>query len=279
LVDFCKNHRASIVGGHIFQYGQYYTFYPKLERYLDFDELPLVGRSARGPFHIVMLKNLDSAQRATLGYIAPFVAYVGILAIERVIPLPPQWLYAIRFFVVLALIVGFSRPYLSFRPSYPWASLAIGVAVFGIWVAPDLLFGYRHHWLFENPVTGAAVSTLPPWLKGNIKFIVLRTVSSTLLVPVIEELFWRGWMMRWLIDTHFLRVPLGKYAPRAFWIAAALFASEHGPYWEVGLAAGIIYNWWIVRTRNLADCILAHAVTNGVLSVYVLLTGQWQYWL
>ena len=65
-------------------------------------------------------------------------------------------------------------------------------------------------------------------------------------------------------------MPLGKYVPSAFWIVAVLFASEHGPYWEVGLAAGIIYNWWMVRTRNLADCILAHAVTNGLLAVYVL---------
>jgi CAAX prenyl protease-like protein len=222
---------------------------------------------------------LDPARRATIGYIAPFLAFVGMLAVERVIPLPPAWLYSIRVFVVLALIVAFSRPYLSFRPGYPWASLAIGVAVFGIWVAPDVLFGYRHHWLFENPLTGSAASSLPPWLKGNVKFIVLRTVSSTLLVPLLEELFWRGWMMRWLIDTHFVKVPLGKYAPQAFWLVAVLFASEHGPYWEVGLAAGIIYNWWIVRTRNLADSILAHAVTNGVLSIYVLLTGQWQYWL
>ena len=226
-----------------------------------------------------MLTNEDSAQKATIGYIAPFFTFVGIMAVERVIPLPPQWLYSIRFFVVLGVILAVSRPYLSFRPSYPLVSMFIGVVVFGIWVGPDIAFGYRHHWLFENPITGSAVSTLPPWLKGNIKFIILRTVSSTLLVPVLEELFWRGWMMRWLIDTRFQRVPLGKYSPFAFWVVALLFASEHGPYWEVGLAAGIIYNSWMVRTRNLADCMLAHAVTNGVLSVYVLFTGQWQYWL
>ena len=85
--------------------------------------------------------------------------------------------------------------------------------------------------------------------------------------------------MRWIIDKDFRKVPLGTYAAGAFWIVALLFSTEHGPYWEVGLATGIVYNWWIVRTRNLADCIVAHAVTNGLLSAYVLLTGQWQYWL
>jgi CAAX prenyl protease-like protein len=226
-----------------------------------------------------MLHTSDSRRRATLAYIAPFIAFVGIMALERVIPLPPQWLYLVRFLVVALLIGALSWPYLSFRPSFPLASIGVGVAVFVIWVAPDVLFGYRHFWLFENSLTGAAASSLDPRLKSNIAFMLLRSISSAILVPILEELFWRGWMMRWLIDNDFLTVPLGKYVPSAFWITAVLFASEHGPYWEVGLAAGIVYNWWIVRTRNLADCILAHGVTNAVLAGYVLVTSQWQYWL
>jgi hypothetical protein len=161
----------------------------------------------------------------------------------------------------------------------PLASIAVGIAVFLIWVGPDILFGYRHHWLFENSITGSASSSLAPHLKSNLPFILLRISGSALLVPVLEELFWRGWMMRWLIDTNFLKVPLGTYTAFAFWVVAGLFASEHGPYWEVGLAAGVVYNWWMIRTKNLADCILAHGVTNAVLSGYVLLTDQWQYWL
>jgi len=74
-------------------------------------------------------------------------------------------------------------------------------------------------------------------------------------------------------------VPVGQYRALSFWAVALLFAAEHGPYWEVGLMAGVAYNWWCVRTRNLADCILAHAVTNGLLAGYVLLCDQWQFWL
>ena len=217
--------------------------------------------------------------RATIGYIAPFIAFVVSMAIERLIPLPGQWLYPVRFAIVRALILTFSLPYLTWRPRFPLGSVLIGVAVFVIWVAPDILFGYRDSWLFNNSITGAAKSSLPPHLKQNIVFMALRSISSLALVPVLEELFWRGWMMRWLIDKDFLKVPLGTYQSSAFWIVALLFASEHGPYWEVGLIAGIIYNWWIIRTRNLADCILAHGVTNAVLSAYVIYTGQWQYWL
>ena len=74
-------------------------------------------------------------------------------------------------------------------------------------------------------------------------------------------------------------MPLGSYAGPSFWITAILFASEHGAYWEVGLLAGIAYNWWMIRTKKLGDCIVAHAVTNGVLSAYVILAGKWEYWM
>lgn len=216
---------------------------------------------------------------ATFAYVAPFAAFVGIMAIEHSLLPNPKILYPIRFFVVLAVILFVSLPYLGRRPTKPLASIVIGVVVFLIWIAPDRLFGYRGYWLFNNPITGFASTSLPKDMQSTPWFLVLRTASSMALVPVIEELFWRGWLMRWLINPHFEKVPMGTYAPAAFWIVAALFASEHGPYWEVGLIAGVIFNWWMIRTRNLADCILAHSVTNAILAAYVVATGQWQYWL
>ena len=216
---------------------------------------------------------------ATSAYIAPFLVFVGFLAIKAAFHPPAHWYYPAQFLAVLLTIGLVSRPILSFRVAFPLASVGIGIAVFLIWIFPDVLWGYRHHWLLDNSITGTPVSTISPGLRQNVIFIVLRVASSVALVPVLEELFWRGWLMRWLIDKDFLKVPLGTYARGAFWIVAVLFASEHGPYWEVGLVAGIVYNWWMVHTRNLADCMLAHAVTNGLLSVYVLTAGQWQYWL
>jgi uncharacterized protein len=222
---------------------------------------------------------LTSDQRATAGYIAPFIAYVGLMAGARALGIPPQIDFTLRLVVVTALLVLFSRPYLSLRPSRPLASFLIGIAVFVIWIGPDVLFDYRHHWLFENSMMGKAEGSLAPELRQNTPFLALRAGISFLLVPILEELFWRGWLLRWLVRPAFLEIPFGTYVASSFWIVAILFASEHGPYWEVGLAAGVIYNWWAIRTKCLADCILAHAVTNAILSAYVLLTGAWQYWL
>ena len=203
------------------------------------------------------------------------------MAAERAIGLPTAWLYPLRVLATTAVLLALSRAPLAIRPSNPLLSAALGAAVFVLWIGPDLLFGpgYRHFWLFENPVTGKALSSIPADMKGSFWFLALRTASCTILVPPLEELFWRGWLMRWLIDNDFLKVPLGAYAAGAFWTVALMFAAEHGPYWEVGLVTGIIYNWWMVRTRNLTDCVIAHAVTNGLLSVYILQTGHFQYWL
>jgi uncharacterized protein len=220
--------------------------------------------------------NID---RATVAHVAPFIAYVGLMAAGRSLGVPPQYDFPFRALVSLLLILFVSRSYLSLRPSRPVLSILIGIAVFVVWIGPDVLFNYRHHWLFENSIFGKAEASISPDLRQNAPFLALRMAISCLLVPILEELFWRGWLMRWLIRPAFLEIKFGTYVASAFWIVAVLFASEHGPYWEVGLAAGIIYNWWAVRTKCLADCILAHAVTNAILSAYVLLTGEWQYWL
>jgi len=222
----------------------------------------------------------SGAGLAAFDYIAPFAIFVGLLALRRAIPITPELFASLRFVVVTATLAVFSPRVIPWPPGFLPGSLAVGALLFGIWIAPDVLWpGYRDSWLFHNPLVGAAVSSLPPRFMANTFFLALRVLESTVLVPIVEELFWRGWLMRWLIRSDFQSVQPGRYTPFSFWAVAVLFAFEHGPYWEVGLIAGVAYNWWMVRTRSLADCILAHAVTNALLAAYVLLFHQWQYWL
>ncbi len=205
---------------------------------------------------------------------------MGLLALHSVWPLPDLTDQILRVTVMTAVIWLVARPVIDLRVRNVAATLAIGVAVFVVWIAPDLLIkGYRHFWLFENKFTGSAETSLANVSTLSWAVLTLRMIRAVIIVPIIEELFWRAWMMRWLIDNDFEKVPLGKYSAQAFWIVAVLFASEHGAYWDVGLAAGIIYNWWMVRTRSLGDLILAHAVTNGILGAYVIAFGKWEYWL
>jgi uncharacterized protein len=214
--------------------------------------------------------------RQALPYVLPFALFIGFLALQQTVPIP-QW---IRFALPLIVIAAFSRQVLGTRLVKPLASVAIGAAVFVLWVGPEILFpGYHQHWLFSNSVLGHPVSAATAAQKSDVLFILFRVLVSVVTVPILEELFWRGWLMRWLIDRDIDRVKLGTYSAQAFWLVAALFASEHGSFWDVGFVTGAVYNWWMVRTRSLWDCILMHAVTNACLAWYVLHYDKWVYWL
>ena len=209
----------------------------------------------------------------------PFAVFALWLAVDKRIPLANPAKEVARDLVLVAAIVGFSWRALPRRVSHWLPSIGLGLAVFALWVAPDLLVpGWRNHWLFQNGITGRLTTSIPP-AELTPLMLALRTMRAALLVPVVEELFWRGWLPRWLQDTRFERVPLGRYSALAFWATAVLFALEHGPFWEVGLLCGIIYNWWMRRTRSLGDLMLVHGVTNLALSLYVIATGRWTFWM
>src|SRR5579864_5075848 len=139
-------------------------------------------------------------------WIAPFLVFIGCMAIEKLLPFPPQVFYPMRAALSLAAILIFSRRVISWAPTQVLGSVALGVAVFVIWIGPDLLWpGWRHLWLFENALLGSPSSSLAANLKSNTWFLVVRVLGTTALVPVLEELFWRGWLMRWLVDQDFQR--------------------------------------------------------------------------
>jgi CAAX prenyl protease-like protein len=212
-------------------------------------------------------------------YVAPFGIFLLFLAVAPQRFLSAYWESPL-WVLVLAVVCVLCWPReLSLPPRSPVLSALVGLVVFLLWIAPDLLVpGYRHSPLFSNSLIGHPHSSLRPAELQSLWVLSWRTARAVFIVPVVEELFWRAWLMRWLINPNFRNVPLGAYAAGSFWITAALFASEHGSYWDVGLLTGVVYNWWMLRTRSVADCILMHAVTNGALSLYVIATAQWQYW-
>jgi hypothetical protein len=215
----------------------------------------------------------------SLAYAAPFLLFVFFLFLFPRLPLSPVAGSAL-WVVLMAVVclVCFPRE-LPLRPNHWIFSALIGMAVFALWIAPDALIpGYRHAVWFSNGIVGHAREPISLAEFRNPAFLFWRTLRAVLIVPIVEELFWRAWLMRWLINQDIRKVPLGTYRPGAFWITALLFASEHGPYWDVGLLAGVIYNAWMIRSKSLADCILMHAVTNAALCAYVILGHQWQYW-
>lgn len=217
----------------------------------------------------------------TIAWVGPFALFMALLAVMPKLPIAQPWESIVRVTLITASLWLWSRDVLvTLHVRHAFASIGVGVLVFAVWVAPDLLVsGWREHWLLQNALTGQLRTTIPPDAFADPLVTGLRFARAALLVPVLEELFWRGWLPRWMADADWRTVPLGSYTRVAFLGTALLFAAEHGPYWDVGLAAGLLYNAWMWRTRSLGDLILAHAVTNGCLSAFVLFTGRYEYWM
>ncbi len=218
--------------------------------------------------------------RAAIPWVAPFALFMVLLAVLKPLAIPQPWNAVLWIVVLVAALFAFSRDVIELRPKQLLLSTAVGVGVFMFWIAPDALWpGYRSHWLFNNAVVGVPASGLDAAAQGDALTLWLRAARAVLLVPIIEELFWRGWLPRATdsFDDFRLR-PLGSFTRLSFWATAILFASEHGSYWDVGLLCGVVYNVWMIRTRSIADLVWAHAVTNGCLSAYVVFGRQWQYW-
>jgi len=110
-----------------------------------------------------------------------------------------------------------------------------------------------------------------------IVWICFRMIGAIIVIPIMEELFWRSFLIRYLIDPGFKSVPIGKFSWLSLIATVVLFGVEHNQ-WLPGIIAGIIYTLLLYRTKSLFACIVAHSVTNLALGVYVLFTHQWIYW-
>jgi hypothetical protein len=112
---------------------------------------------------------------------------------------------------------------------------------------------------------------------GVYFIITFRLIGATLVVPLMEELFWRSFALRFAIKSDFKSVPLGQFSWFSFIFISILFGLEH-ERWLVGIFAGMVYSGTLYRSKNLFDPILSHTITNFLLGMYVLLTHQWSFW-
>jgi CAAX prenyl protease-like protein len=147
-----------------------------------------------------------------------------------------------------------------------------GLLVWGLWIGLD-----GHYPMF--PFLGDRVGFNPNGLAPGMRwaFVSVRMLGLVAIVPLIEELFWRSFMMRWLIDPDFWKVPIGRVTPMAGGVSSALFALVH-PEWLPALLTGLLWAGLLWRTKSLGACAASHATANLALGIYVILTGDWKFW-
>ena len=211
--------------------------------------------------------------------ILPFAAYLFFIVagdvLERmgVAASSLLWLYPAKIAVVALLLALFWRYYTELRPfrlspTQALIAIATGVVVLVLWVSLDA------DWMIIGSPSG-----FDPRSEGRIDWLLvaIRIAGAALVVPLMEELFWRSFLMRWIVAPNFDSVDPSQLGLKSFIITVLLFGFEHN-LWLAGIVAGAAYSLLYMRHRSLWSPILAHAVTNGLLGLWVVRTGNWSYW-
>ena len=106
---------------------------------------------------------------------------------------------------------------------------------------------------------------------------IAKLLGSAFVISAAEEWFFRGFLYRWLRKGDFLSINPARYDAQAFWLVVLVFGLEHDR-WLAGMMAGAVYGWLVLRTGRIGPAIVAHAITNLALGVYVILSRQYGFW-
>lgn len=185
---------------------------------------------------------------------------------------PKYWVFPLQTIVCGVLLGWWWKKYEFHWSRGWWLGIVAGGLALAVWIAPQQWFEAERRvggfdlWFFGG---GSAY-------KWNTFFRVLRLV---IVVPLLEEIFWRGFLLRHLMRDPFDEIPFGTRSWSAFAWVAGLFAVAHwGPDFWPALITGALFNAVALSTRSLGACVIAHSVTNLLLGVYIFKTQQWGFW-
>ena len=218
--------------------------------------------------------------RSALVRLAPFALFMALLALRGALPadvgFDARWIYGLTVLLVGALLVAFWREYGELaRQNAPSGgevvlAVVVGAVVCWLWVQLDA------PWMRLGEPTA---SFTPLDVDGRLVWplIAVRWIGAALVVPVMEELFWRSFIMRWIQSPVFQVVDPRRVGLKAIVLSTFVFTLAH-TLWLAAVVAGLAYAWLYRRTGKLWVPVIAHAVTNGALGVWVVMTGRWAFW-
>ncbi len=217
--------------------------------------------------------------RAALPRVVPFLIYLSFIALADVLTRlgwdagQLRCLYTVKIGAVLLALLYYRRRYSELRWKTPSPAVLIqaalaGFLVFFLWIR-----------LNAGWMTLGASAGFDPRVQGGIDWplALIRLAGAALVVPVMEELFWRSFLLRWIESADFLQVDPSRVRYKAFISTVILFGFEHN-LWLAGIVAGAAYTVLYSRSATLWSPILAHGITNGVLGLWIITTGHWSYW-
>jgi CAAX prenyl protease-like protein len=192
------------------------------------------------------------------------------------------WIYFAKTIAGAAMLLAVFRYIEELEWRFSWDAVVVGVGVFAMWVGLDEVL-IRLGLPNSYPKLNASASGWNPTAAFGVSsplavfFIIARILGSTLVVPPLEELFYRSFVYRYFSSKEFLSVPLGKFLPVPFLFTSVLFGVAHRE-WIAGILCGFAYQGLVIWKNRLGDAITAHGITNFLLGLWVVWRGAWHFW-
>ena len=167
------------------------------------------------------------------------------------------------------------RPFVQeMRWKVSWEAVAVGVAIFVLWIGLD---GYYPR--LSDPGVGASpfaqfgAGSAVAWF-----YVVVHIAGMTVIVPPVEEIFYRSFLYRYFVKLDFRAMPLGQFHALSFVVTSVIFGLMHPDRWLAGIICGLAYQWLVIRKNRLGDAMTAHGITNLLLGLWILWKGAWSFW-
>ena len=215
--------------------------------------------------------------------VVPFAVFIALTACQSQFGEAGRYWFYLAKTVAGAAMLWAVRPFIAeMKWKITWEAIVVGVAVFIMWAGLDtalVKLGFANSYP-KMKLTGAAWNPHAHFGDGTALawfFIAVRLLGSTLIVPPLEEVFFRSFLYRYLAKPDFQSVSLSLFAWTPFLVTSLIFGAEHRE-WLAGILCGFAYQGLVIWKNRIGDVMTAHAITNFLLGVWVVWKGAWQFW-
>ena len=109
-------------------------------------------------------------------------------------------------------------------------------------------------------------------------FLAFRFLLLAGMIPVLEELFLRGWFVRYIENPEWHTVKLSDVGRRGIIAVAVYSVATHPGEAVAAIVWFTLVTWMMIKTGKFWNCVVAHAITNLMLGIYVTWYQQWHLW-
>ncbi len=206
--------------------------------------------------------------------VVPFVVFLMLTFCQGKFGAASAYWFYLAKTLAGAWLIWEMRPFVvEMRWAASWEAVAVGGGIFAVWVGLDPFYPK----LFTGGATGNPGDQFGEGSALTWFFIAVHVLGMTLVVPPLEEVFYRSFLYRYIAKTDFQSVPLSQFSPLPFFATAAVFGFSHNE-WLAGIFCGAAYQWLVLRKNRLGDAMTAHAITNFLLGVWIVWKHAWQFW-